>query len=53
MAKCHSEQRESSADRNDIPDTCMISEFSKPYPDRNLMEWMASLQSERLFLPSV
>ncbi|MBF0547712.1 MAG: type II toxin-antitoxin system VapC family toxin [Candidatus Riflebacteria bacterium] len=34
-------------------DTCTISEFSKPYPDKNVSEWMARIQPERLFLTSI
>ncbi|MBF0410400.1 MAG: type II toxin-antitoxin system VapC family toxin [Candidatus Riflebacteria bacterium] len=34
-------------------DTCAISEFSKPYPDKNVLGWMASIQPERLFLSSI
>ena len=31
-------------------DTCVISEIIKPYPNKLLIEWIESIQSERLFL---
>jgi len=34
-------------------DTCTISEFSKPYPDKNVSGWLKSIQPERLFLTSI
>ena len=34
-------------------DTCTISEFSKPYPDKNVSGWLMSIPSERLFLTSI
>ena len=34
-------------------DTCTISEFSKPYPDKNVSGWLMSISPERLFLTSI
>ncbi len=34
-------------------DTCVISEFSKPYPEKKLLEWIGGIPSERLYLSAI
>ena len=34
-------------------DTCVISEFAKPYPEKRLTEWISGIPPERLFLSSI
>jgi len=34
-------------------DTCVVSELTKPHPSKNLVEWLAGVPSERLFLCSL
>lgn len=34
-------------------DTCTISEFSKPYPDKGVVDWFKNISPERLFLTSI
>lgn len=34
-------------------DTCVISEFSRPYPEKRLLDWIKTVPPERLFLCSI
>ncbi len=34
-------------------DTCVISEFSKPYPEKRLVDWISGIPPEHLFLCSI
>lgn len=34
-------------------DTCVLSEFSKPYPEKRVTEWIFSVPTERLFVCSI
>lgn len=38
---------------NYLLDTCVISEFVKPKPERRVLDWLNSIESERVFLSVV